>query len=217
MIAPDARLRCRPTTRSVAFPRPLSTGPYPVTSTWTTAGDTCLTSAAIESLNCRNGLSVCAPSARAGSAATKRRHAAARHCTAHFLLRTFMVIRSSGTSLPASNTVKQVKHHVFPARLFTWQGRHGRRVRRSGAGPGPPNHDRDVIEILRCERDRGCANPAVDLLGGARTDNRAGDTRPRKRPRHGDGGHRRPVASCDRSERIAQQQIPAQARLPELG
>src|SRR5882672_4690758 len=78
-ITPDARLRCRPKTRSVAFPCALSTGPYPVTSTCTTVGDTRLTSAAIESLYCRNGLSVCDSSARADSAGARRTHAAARH------------------------------------------------------------------------------------------------------------------------------------------
>src|SRR6266849_161642 len=79
MITPDARLRCRPNTRSVVFSRLLSTGPYPVTSTCTTVGDTRVTSAAIESLNCRNGPNVCEPAARAGSAGTRNRHAAARH------------------------------------------------------------------------------------------------------------------------------------------
>src|SRR2546422_161194 len=128
-MTPDARLRCRPKTRSVAFPCALSTGPYPVTSTCTTVGDTRLTSAAIESLNRRG----------------------------------------------------------------------------------------DVIEVPRRERNRGGADPAVHLLRAARADNRAGDTWPRKRPCNGNRGRRRVVPFRDRNERVAQKQIPAQARLLELG
>ena len=50
MMTPEPILRCLPITRPV-LPRPSSSGPYPVTTTWTTLGETRLTSASTELLS----------------------------------------------------------------------------------------------------------------------------------------------------------------------
>src|SRR5882724_10699966 len=67
MITPEPILCCLPSTRLVLPPLP-STGPYPVTSTWTTLGVTRLTSARTELLSWCSGskstfaVTVCAES-----------------------------------------------------------------------------------------------------------------------------------------------------------
>jgi hypothetical protein len=73
---------------------------------------------------------------------------------------------------------------------------------------------RDVVDVLRGERNGCRANPTVDLFGSPRADDGAGHSG-RAVSCDGDRGHRRIVTSCDRAERVAAA-IPAQSRLLEF-
>ncbi len=71
--------------------------------------------------------------------------------------------------------------------------------------------------FVRRELDPTGIDPAVDLLGASGADDGAGHAGPGERPGDGDGGHRRAMPHRDGAKSVPEREVPAEARVLEIG